>query len=293
MEVKQVKTKGVDGIPSRILHAEYYSKLNESGNSNDVPTIICLPGGPGGDSISYREDVESFQEYANVILMDPRGCGQSEDCTEPEFHMDFYVEDIETVRNYFNLNKWVVLGTSYGSMTAIKYAIKYGRYLAGLILINGSVSSRWVDLARKSVKLLGTQEQVKMFEALLAGEIITAELLTQFYLVMRPLYTTQEEYKDSKKVEKDISAQILTAGIGEGGFIRDFDFTDELETITAKTLILVGDSDWITPVECIKPAADKIMQSEMHILPNSSHMLWSDCPEQYYGLIKKFCLELV
>ena len=44
------------------------------------------------------------------------------------------ISDIESIRKYLNIKKWVVFGGSWGSTLALSYAIKHSEFCKALIL---------------------------------------------------------------------------------------------------------------------------------------------------------------
>ena len=112
------------------LHTIY---VEESGNQEGNP-VIFLHGGPGGGI----EPV--YRQYFNpkkwrIIIFDQRGCGKSIPHAELKQNTTWdLVEDIEKIRLYLNINKWVVFGGSWGSTLALTYAISNPKRCKGLIL---------------------------------------------------------------------------------------------------------------------------------------------------------------
>ncbi|MCP4475940.1 MAG: alpha/beta hydrolase [Gammaproteobacteria bacterium] len=68
-----------------------------------------------------------FFNYLDVVIFDPRGCRKSSIENSLCYSMDVYIDDIEDIRQQLEIDKVVILGTSYGSMVAQGYAIKYGK----------------------------------------------------------------------------------------------------------------------------------------------------------------------
>ena len=107
--------------------------VEESGNPNGKP-VIFLHGGPGGGI----EPI--YRQYFNpktwrIIIFDQRGCGKSIPHAELDENTTWdLVSDIEKIRNYLSIEKWVVFGGSWGSTLSLSYAIKHSQYCKGLIL---------------------------------------------------------------------------------------------------------------------------------------------------------------
>ena len=107
--------------------------VEESGNPNGKP-VIFLHGGPGGGI----EPI--YRQYFNpkiwrIIIFDQRGCGKSIPHADLEENTTWdLVSDIEKIRTYLSIDKWVVFGGSWGSTLSLSYAIKHSQRCQGLIL---------------------------------------------------------------------------------------------------------------------------------------------------------------
>lgn len=112
------------------LHEIYYEEV---GNPDGYP-ILFLHGGPGA---GIDENSRRFFDpnFYRVILFDQRGCGNSKPFAELRNNTTWnLIEDIEKIRRYLNIEKWVVFGGSWGSTLALIYAINHTERVLGLIL---------------------------------------------------------------------------------------------------------------------------------------------------------------
>ena len=107
--------------------------VEESGNKDGKP-VIFLHGGPGGGiEPIYRQYFDS--DSWRIIIFDQRGCGQSTPHAELKENTTWdLVNDIEKIREYLTIEKWVVFGGSWGSTLSMSYAIKHPSRCKGLIL---------------------------------------------------------------------------------------------------------------------------------------------------------------
>ena len=121
------------------LHTIY---VEESGNPDGKP-VIFLHGGPGGGI----EPV--YRQYFNpkkwrIIIFDQRGCGKSLPHAELKNNTTWdLIDDIELIRTYLKIEKWVIFGGSWGSTLSLAYSIKNPKKCIALIL-------RGIFLLRKS-----------------------------------------------------------------------------------------------------------------------------------------------
>ena len=112
------------------LHTIY---IEESGNKDGKP-VIFLHGGPGGGI----EPI--YRQYFNpikwrIVILDQRGCGNSIPHSELKENTTWHlVADIEKIRKYLNIDRWVVFGGSWGSTLSLTYAIMHSKRCLALVL---------------------------------------------------------------------------------------------------------------------------------------------------------------
>ncbi len=107
--------------------------IEECGNPHGIP-VVFLHGGPGAACEAFQRRFFDSEKY-RIILFDQRGCGRSTPHAElTENNTENLVADIETIREYLKVEKWLVFGGSWGSTLALAYAEAYAKCVTGLIL---------------------------------------------------------------------------------------------------------------------------------------------------------------
>jgi len=107
--------------------------VEESGNPQGIP-VVFLHGGPGGGTQPWHRRFFDPELY-RIVLFDQRGAGQSvphaelEGNTTPEL-----VADMEQLREFLGIDRWLVFGGSWGSTLALAYAEAHPERVTGLIL---------------------------------------------------------------------------------------------------------------------------------------------------------------
>jgi proline iminopeptidase len=107
--------------------------IEEAGNPSGQP-VVFLHGGPGaGLSDKYRRFFDP--NHYRVILFDQRGSGKSTPHASLEKNTTWdLVEDIEKIRKFFSISRWLVFGGSWGSTLGLAYAEAHPQVVTGLIL---------------------------------------------------------------------------------------------------------------------------------------------------------------
>jgi proline iminopeptidase len=126
----------------------YYREL---GADKGLPPVILVHGGPGHSSLSFKNGFNFLIEQTRVIYYDQRGSGNSQIKPIPaDYTIEHLVEELEAMRlNVVKADKVIIVGHSFGSAIAQRYAIKYPQHvekmvITGGIRINNGMSNRFV-----------------------------------------------------------------------------------------------------------------------------------------------------
>ena len=107
--------------------------VEQCGNQTGFPALF-LHGGPGSHSRAVHRQFFDPRFY-RAVLFDQRGCGRSKPrgCTE-ENTTHHLVEDIETLRRHFALERLLLFGGSWGATLALAYACEHPDRVAAMVL---------------------------------------------------------------------------------------------------------------------------------------------------------------
>lgn len=107
--------------------------LEQSGNPDGIP-VLYLHGGPGGGTSENHRRYFDPNLY-RIILFDQRGCGQSKPAPSiNNNNTQALVNDIEKIREYLKVDKWLISGGSWGTTLAMIYGISHPEKVLGFIL---------------------------------------------------------------------------------------------------------------------------------------------------------------
>ncbi|MDX1756784.1 MAG: prolyl aminopeptidase [Marinobacter sp.] len=107
--------------------------LEECGNPEGLP-ILVVHGGPGGGCEEYYRRFFDAERY-RIILLDQRGAGRSTPLAELEGNTTAdLVADMERVREFLGIDRWLLFGGSWGSTLSLVYAETHPDRVMGLVL---------------------------------------------------------------------------------------------------------------------------------------------------------------
>ena len=295
----KVKIPRRDHIPECELYVEILTQPESFTGQIGIkrPVMFMLPGGPGGNHTVYDGIKMSLLKYADLVLIDPRGCGLSSPSEAKFCKMEESVNDIEVLRHELGIEKFILLGGSYGAMVSLCYAIKYSANLQGLILIAGAPSGECFDTALDTLRAIGTKEQIAITEKLFAGKIESSEEKEMYYRIMRNIYLAKSkndlEASNIPTVGKKLPYFLELSNFGHSNILPEYNVVDDLHKITAQTLLLAGKNDWINNVKYAYQMKELIPNSELTVFPNAGHFVWQNIEEEFVLSIATFILNKV
>ena len=98
------------------------------------PVVVACHGGPG--LWDYLGDLAALLDGHTVVRYDQRGCGRSGGADGP-FTLDRAVADLDQVRAGLGVDRWAVLGHSWGAELALRYAIAHPQRTSAVVYLGG------------------------------------------------------------------------------------------------------------------------------------------------------------
>lgn len=126
-DIKPYATHEIAVDPPHLLYVE------ESGNPDGLP-VVFLHGGPGAGSQPGHRCFFDPARY-RIVVFDQRGAGRSVPHANLEGNnTQALVADIERIREFLQIDRWVVFGGSWGSTLGLVYAETHPDRVVSLIL---------------------------------------------------------------------------------------------------------------------------------------------------------------
>jgi len=111
-------------------HKIYVEQL---GDPMGLP-IIFLHGGPGS-GCQHNHKLLFKNKSIRLILFDQRGAGKSKPRRSLAFNTTRHlIADMEFIRKKLNIDKWLIVGGSWGSTLGLAYSQSYPRRVKGIVI---------------------------------------------------------------------------------------------------------------------------------------------------------------
>lgn len=258
----------------------------------EKPTVLLLHGGPGFDHSIYRPAYSALSDVAQIVYLDHRGNGRSEDGPRESWNLAQWGDNVRVFCDTLDIADPIVLGASFGGMVAMSYATRHAGHPAKLVLISteavgGSYPERRVALfERFGGPEVGALARRRFLEA--RGHPDEASLDAWRRLAM-PLYTRMP--RDPNLMRRAVNrSPVLQWFTRPGGESHSFNMLADLGRVQCPTLVLGGEDDPIHPIESQADIAAALpahlVQFERFV--DCRHAIVPDAPERAMAVIRDF-----
>ena len=223
------------------------SLVVDGSRMREKPIAFVIHGGPGVDHSSYKLTFSPLSRKMQLVYFDHRGQGRSARGQKNTYTLENNVEDMEALRQYLGLDKIVVIGSSYGGMVALSYAVRYPQNVSYLIVIATAADSRFLDRAKVNLAERGTEEQKACASLLWEGKFENEAQLKDYFEVMGSMYSLTYDPQLTAKSWNRTIFSVDAINVAFAGFLRDYNILEQLPKITSPTLAIAGRHDWICP----------------------------------------------
>jgi proline iminopeptidase len=110
------------------------------GDPAGKPAVV-LHGGPGSGCAPWWAELFDLDRY-RVVMFDQRGCGRSRPHTLEHNTTQHLIADIERLRELAGVDRWLVLGGSWGSTLGLAYAQAHPERVSELVVFAVTAGSR-------------------------------------------------------------------------------------------------------------------------------------------------------
>ncbi len=257
--------------------------------------LLMLSGGPGIDVGYLMPVAHKLAATCQCILPEQRGTGRSrlQSYTRENINLAAFVEDLEALRIARNLDRWTILGHSWGGMLAMAYAAAHPDRVDRLILADSG------GMTMDCFRYLDDNIQMR----LQPGDVARQQKWSD-----PTRYRADPQRADMEQLKAEApgyffdrkNAVKLTTGLFPGVLnerahqlmiedlvARHYDLRDKLKEFDRPVLIVQGRQDPIgdgTAYETRKTLA----QASLHIIDRCGHFPWLEQPEAFYHIIEKF-----
>ncbi|MBQ9059440.1 MAG: alpha/beta hydrolase [Atopobiaceae bacterium] len=229
---------------------------------------------------SWSEFVEPFSANNQLILLDLLDQGRSDKMVGEVYTQEIQVEVVAALVAELGLEKVSVLGISYGGEVALQLVLKYPELIDRLMLFNTTAATGpWLgDIGDGWNKALDDAEA--------------------YYYTTIPIIYSPAFYKGNREWMENRKELLCSTVFNNPDFMGSmerltnsaagYDVSNRLSEISAPTLVVSAQQDYLTPIEEQQKIVAGIPSSHYAIIPGSGHASMYEQPVLFCALALGF-----
>ncbi len=256
--------------------------------SSTLP-IIAVNGGPGL-SHAYMVMNDLWEKVARkrlVVLYDQRGTGASKRMNAGASQtMESQVADLEAVRSHLELDKFALLGDSYGGLVVMAYAAAHPQHVAKLIL-SDSPGPSWKSIVHLLPETFPDVEEENAADQRKLGDGSDAAARLSLRNHFRMIFYSPEKRDEYMARMGDLGYEPGVADAVSKA-TEALDLTPALAAYRFPVLILTGRYDMnVAPLTAWR-MAHQIQGAKIVFFEQSGHLPSYEEPDKYQSVLESF-----
>jgi proline iminopeptidase len=269
---------------------------------------VLINGGPGSTHHCFHPWLSRAKDFARLIYYDQRGCGLSAYNPGDEgYSVDQAVADLDALRKALGIDRWVVLGYSYGGFLAQYYALKHPDCLSGLILL-GAGPGMWVEMKPgRQYDFLSAEEKASMREIQSQLQKLAGEQKWSDEKLMALLFYNNHLNGDWKRQHfyRPSRERLAQAALFEWNFdlrnnfrggisnsLNKIDMTGAFVGCPVPTLILEGQWDLTWNTDKPEILAKNHPGAKLILFENAGHGIYDEDPDRFFSVVNDYIRSL-
>ncbi len=254
------------------------------------PTVILLHGGPGFDHSMFKPRYSALADAAQLVYLDHRGNGRSDHGPRESWTLAQWGDDVRGFCDALGIEKPIVLGVSFGGFVAMAYATRHPAHPGKLIL--SSTAAKGTAHRERSVAVferlggpaIGALARRRLID-LADDEATMAAWIEQAF----PHYNRAPP--DKAVLGRALfNQEVRRWFMGRAGEWHRFDMLPDLARIQCPTLVLGGEDDPMTPIECQSDIAAALPRhlARYERFANAGHHVVHNSPDKAFAVMREF-----
>jgi len=257
--------------------------------------ILVLHGGPGLDHHEFADYLDPLGDHFRLVFMDMRSQGRSDPTPSQTWTIQRFAEDISALAAALELDRYAVLGHSFGGFVALVHAADQPAGVAATV-VSGGVTSK--DIMGDVETALAAIEPPALREQLAASweresEVTTADGFADIVTEQMPFHFANPQDPRIGEYLDRAGAMVYSPGVlrhfASVGY-GELDAAGALARVRHPVLVLAGRYDRVATAVAAAEAVAAADQDviELLVLERSGHMTFVEEQPHYLDVVLEF-----
>jgi 3-oxoadipate enol-lactonase len=259
------------------VHATDGTRIHFEVTGKSGATPVLMIQGLGASKNAWNLQRIAMATRFRIISFDNRGAGRSDKPTEP-FTLEQMADDALAVLDAAGIETAHVVGASMGGVISQIVAVKYPHRVRSLTLVCTACRNHpWrQELLQSWAKTAADKGMIEVGKE--AAQWVMSprsfRRLVPAFTWMGPLAALRPRHSFVSQIDAILNTRE--------------DLVDQLSTITAPTMVIVGNQDILTPRGDSEEIAERIPNSELVVISGAAHGLMMEHSSTFNKILIEF-----
>jgi 3-oxoadipate enol-lactonase len=259
------------------VHATDGTRIHYEVTGKSGATPVLMIQGLGASKNAWNLQRIAMATRFRIISFDNRGAGRSDKPTEP-FTLEQMADDALAVLDAAGIETAHVVGASMGGVISQIVAVKYPYRVRSLTLVCTACRNHpWrQELLQTWAKTAADKGMIEVGKA--AAQWVMSprsfRRLVPAFTWMGPLAALRPRHSFVSQIDAILNTRE--------------DLVDQLSTITAPTMVIVGNQDILTPRGDSEEIAERIPNAELVVISGAAHGLMMEHSSTFNRILIEF-----
>jgi proline-specific peptidase len=258
----------------------------------DLPLFV-LHGGPGLDHTMFGSYLDALGDRCRLLLVDERGTGRSEPAPPGTWALAHHAADVEAMAGALGLERYAVLGHSYGAFIALQHAVDFPGSPVATVVSSGVPDARFLAHVQDE---LAAFEPVELREQVQSSWAREAEARTQQDVAsllsdQLPFHFADPRDPRVDELRAAMAGAVYGPDVLRAAATEDYGaiaVEDRLADVAHPVLVLAGRHDRTCSVPAAEAMAAGLPDAELMVFEHSGHMTFVEENEAYLDAVSDF-----
>ncbi|MBT1142634.1 proline iminopeptidase-family hydrolase [Lactiplantibacillus argentoratensis] len=266
--------------------------------------VLCVHGGPGSNHTEFENfATELGEDNFQVSMYDQLGSFYSDqpDFSRPEnqqfLSLDYYLSELEEVRQQLGLEDFYLLGHSWGGLLAQEYALKYGQHLKGLIIMSMIDNiAEYTPHVNKLREQTLTASQVSYMQGIENAEAFDDPEYQRLVTTLNQHFVCRHPENAPRQLVSTLATPVYNYFQGNNEFVmvgalNGWDQRANLHKIMTPTLLTFGEYDTM-PLSVARRMQRTLPKARLTLTPDGGHCHSVDNPTAFFHSLRRYLTDV-
>lgn len=243
----------------------------------------------------FGDYLDPLAQDFRLIFVDQRSQGRSERAPPETWSLAQMARDVGALGRALALDRYAVLGHSYGAFVALQHAVDFPGEAARTVISSGIPSARYLAHVQSNLE---TFEPVSLREKVAASwaresTVETAEDFAALAHAQFPFHFADPLDPRIDEYERRTAGTVFSPAVLRHFARQEYggiEVEDRLHRVTQPVLVLAGVYDRTCSVEAAEAIAHGVPRGSLIIFERSGHMTYVEENARYRDIVRAFLL---